>query len=99
MISPSFKISEFFDNVKDKSYLDIIYLSDQEATKAERLAYRSRNQNQPLPECVLYAHVIKDFICYLRYGVLTQELSKENAAQFISIGAKLRGARKRVLDS
>jgi len=70
MISQSCDFDEFIESVKDRGYLDVIYLADKEATEAERLKYRSKTRRLVAPKaCEGYADVLKGFIRYMRYGV------------------------------
>lgn len=70
MISKSCDFDEFFESVRDRDYLDVIYLADKEATEAERLRYRSRTRRLDPPEaCAGYVDVLKGFIMFMRYGV------------------------------
>jgi len=70
MISQSCDFDEFFESVRDRDYLDVIYLADKEATEAERLKYRSRAGRTLCSEtCLDYADALKGFIRYMRYGV------------------------------
>ncbi len=70
MISQSCDFDEFLESVRDRDYLDVIYLADKEATEAERLKYRSKTRRLVAPEaCEGYADVLKGFIRYMRYGV------------------------------
>ena len=70
MISQSCDFDEFLESVRDRDYLQVIYLADKEATEAERLKYRSRAGRTPCSEtCVDYADALKGFIRYMRYGV------------------------------
>jgi len=80
MISSSFDISEFIKNVKGRCDQEIVYLADQEATAAERyLCKHARNQRQTgtSDDCAdvrYYVVLLKDFILYIRYGILTQSV-------------------------
>jgi hypothetical protein len=70
MISQSCDFDEFIENVRDRDYLEVIYLADKEATEAERLRYRSRiRRPDPLEVCAGYADALKGFIRFMRYGV------------------------------
>jgi hypothetical protein len=70
MISPMCDFNDFLESVRDRDYLDVIYLADKEATEAERLKYRSRTRRLEPPEaCAGYADVLKGFIRFMRYGV------------------------------
>jgi hypothetical protein len=56
--------------VRDRDYFEVIYLADREATKAERLKYRSKTGSTICPEaCVSYADDLKGFIRYMRCSV------------------------------
>jgi len=70
MISQSCDFDEFLERVKDRNYLEVIYLADKEATEAERLRYRSRIRRPDPPDvCAGYVDVLKGFIRFMRYGV------------------------------
>jgi hypothetical protein len=70
MLSKSCDFDEFLERVKDRDYLEVIYLADQEATEAERLKYQSRAGKVVLPEaCSGYVDTLKGFIRFMRYGV------------------------------
>lgn len=70
MISQSCDFDEFIESVRDRDYLEVIYLADKEATEAERLKYRSKARSIVPPEaCDGYADVLKGFIRFMRYGV------------------------------
>jgi hypothetical protein len=70
MISQSCDFDEFIESVRDRDYLEVIYLADKEATEAERLKYRSKHRRlDPPGACAGYADVLKGFICFMRYGV------------------------------
>jgi hypothetical protein len=70
MISQSCDFDEFLERVRDRDYLDVIYLADKEATEAERLKYRSRTKRPAPPEaCAQYVDTLKGFIRFMRYGV------------------------------
>jgi vacuolar-type H+-ATPase subunit C/Vma6 len=70
MISQSCDIKEFIEAIKDKDYLDAIYLADKEATEAERLKFRSHAATAPKNKgCARYADKLKGFINFMRYGV------------------------------
>jgi hypothetical protein len=75
MISKSCDFDEFLERVRDRDYLDVIYLADKEATEAERLKYRARSRRFVPPEaCEGYADVLKGFIRFMRYGVKTPSM-------------------------
>jgi hypothetical protein len=80
MLSSSFDISEFIKKVEGHSEQEIIYLADQEATAAERYLYkhrRCRNGGEDADDCInvrQYAIFLKDFVIYIRHGVLTRSV-------------------------
>ena len=70
MISQSCDFDEFLESIRDRDYLEVIYLADKEATEAERLKYRLRAKTILLPHaCAGYADALKGFIRFMRYGV------------------------------
>lgn len=70
MISQSCDFDEFLQRMRDRDYLEVIYLADKEATEAERLKYRSRTRRLDSHEaCVSYPDLLKGFIRFMRYGV------------------------------
>jgi hypothetical protein len=78
MLSKSCDFDEFLERVRDRDYLEVIYLADKEATEAERLKYRSRAGKVVPPEaCSGYVDTLKGFIRFMRYGVKSP--SMENA--------------------
>jgi hypothetical protein len=77
MISQSCDFDEFLESVRDRDYLDVIYLADKEATEAERLKYRSRAGKLDPPEaCAGYADALKGFIRFMRYGVKSPSMEE-----------------------
>ena len=80
MLSSSFDMPEFIKQVKGHSDQEIIYLADQEATAAERYLYRQRKCRQKISnaeDCAAarhYAVLLKDFVLYMRYGILTHSV-------------------------
>ena len=80
MISSSFDIFEFVRKVKGRCDQEIVYLADREATAAERYLYKHTRNSPPDPmpdDCAdirYYIDLLKDFISYIRYGILTQSV-------------------------
>lgn len=75
MISQSCDFDEFLQRMRDRDYLEVIYLADKEATEAERLKYRSKARRlDPLEACVCYADLLKGFIRFMRYGVKSSSM-------------------------
>lgn len=56
MISQSCDFDEFLESVRDRDYLQVIYLADKEATEAERFKYRSRTS--------VVRHKSLSFVCH-----------------------------------
>jgi hypothetical protein len=85
MLSSSFDISEFIKKVEGHSDLEIIYLADQEATAAERYLYkhrRCRHSEEGSDDCLnvrQYAMLLKDFVIYIRYGVISRSVRELDA--------------------
>jgi hypothetical protein len=53
---------------KDKDDMEIIYLAEQEATKAERFALRYKSSPKEKQKCgKKYSAILKDYIQYLKY--------------------------------
>lgn len=78
MLSSSFDISEFIRKVEGHSDREIVFLADQEATAAERYLYKCREcrdaeQNfEEYASVRQYALLLKDFVLYIRHGVITR---------------------------
>jgi hypothetical protein len=78
MLSSSFDISEFIRKVEGHSDQNMILLADQEATAAERYLYKHRqcsSAERNAEDCVNvreYISLLKDFVLYIRHGVLTR---------------------------
>ena len=78
MISSNCDFSHFVAAIKDKSYHDIIYLADQEATAAERLLFRNTTNNDERKKCgQRYASILKKLIAYMRSNVRPQKNEDE----------------------
>jgi len=82
MLSSSFDISEFFRKVEGHSDQEIINLADQEATATERYIFKNekcRQKHSDDDHCRNARHyvvLLKDFVLYLRYGVLTHSFRR-----------------------
>ena len=84
MLSPGYNIGEFVEKVKNRSFDEVIVLTDREATETERCLYRdcpaatrraARN----------YAVSLKDFILFLRHGIITRSTKGLNLRAFKTI--------------
>lgn len=86
MLSSSFDISEFIGKVKGHSEQEIIYLADQEATAAERYLYKhdkchqQKNDVHDCDDVRHYAVLLKDFVLYMRHGILTHSIRQLDLA-------------------
>jgi hypothetical protein len=79
MISESYSIKEFVEAIRNKDYLEIVYLADQEATEAERFSNRLKARNGIQKETSReYANTLKDFIVFLRHGINPSAVIKES---------------------
>jgi hypothetical protein len=77
MISQSCDFDQFLKSIRDRDYLEVIFLADKEATEAERLKYRSRTKRLVPPEaCEGYVDALKGFIRFMRYGVKTPSMEE-----------------------
>jgi hypothetical protein len=86
MISSACEIREFVECVKDKSYWDMLTLLIDETTEAERMLYsRKTIHTSKHLKSKTYARVLKEFITFLRHGVLSSKLSSEDVQLFISV--------------
>jgi hypothetical protein len=81
MLSSSFDISEFMRKVQGHSNQEMIYLADQEATAAERYIFKHKKCRQcpsdsdSCRDARKYVGILKDFVQYIRYGVLTHSVT------------------------
>lgn len=86
MISQSCNMKEFIEAIKDKDYLEAIYLADKEATEAERLKYRSRKSPAAnTTGCPNYADSLKGFIYFMRHGIRRRGLDDQEFEDLRSI--------------
>jgi hypothetical protein len=74
---------DFVEAVKDLDLHEMICLTDQEATYAERLAIKAYGpEDQQESACGRYSTKLKSFILYLRHGV-KQSIIKEHNLEAI----------------
>ncbi len=86
MKSVQFEFEDFYGTVDGLERLDVIYAADQEATRAERLWYRSRfSSPDQATACRSYANTLKHLIGFLRYGVRPVGLKEEHYRLFCQI--------------
>jgi hypothetical protein len=90
MISQSCDVKEFIEAIRDRDYLEVIYLAEKEATEAERLKYRFKAKKRDEEEyCLGYADVLKNLIFFLRYGVKNRRIAKKDLDLFRSLRESL----------
>jgi hypothetical protein len=70
MISENCSIDEFVETVKGKDTQEVIALAIDEATRADRMVYRTKRSDGPCPNGEAeYSHDLKTLIGYMRYTV------------------------------
>ncbi len=72
MISSNLNIEEFLNAVEGGDYMDILLLAELEATAAERLVIQNKLNSE---YCKEYAYSLKEFICFLRYGIRAPDVN------------------------
>ena len=79
MISDKCSFRDFVAAVKDLDLHEVICLTDQEATYAERHAIKVYGpEDQKESVCGRYSTKLKSFILYLRYGVKQSNIKDHN---------------------
>ena len=81
MLSRQYDIGEFVEKVKGCSVDEVIMLTNQEATEIERHLYK----DCPASRCEAarnYAVSLKDFILFMRHGVVTRSTQGINLSCF-----------------
>lgn len=81
MLSKKYDIREFIEKVRDLSFEEVIVLADREATFTERHLYRDCRQRK-CEQASRYARSLKDFIVFMRHGVLTSSIRGLNLSGF-----------------
>ena len=71
MLSNQYDMGEFVEKVRGCSFEDVIFLTDKEATEAERYLYRECRDDS-CEAARQYVVSLKDFIQYVRYGLVTR---------------------------
>ena len=78
MLSDSCSFEEFIENVQATDLLELMYLTEKEATDAERCLYRMGVSPPRRESCgVRYAEILKNFLFYMRYGIRPRGVSDE----------------------
>ena len=79
MISDRCSFRDFIEVVKERDFSEMICLTDQEATHAERRAIKTCGpENQKDSICGQYSTKLKSFILFLRYGVKPSNIKEHN---------------------
>jgi hypothetical protein len=77
MISPSFDIHQFIENVKEKDPLDRVSLAEQEAVLTWRQSYtRSGSLTEEQKNGMLYENKLLKIIDYIRYGIIHRDIAE-----------------------
>lgn len=84
MISEKCRFKDFLEAVKETSGYEVIHLTNQEATQAERRCYSGRYSGKQENEgcCLRYSEKLKAFILFLRHGVQASCLKNDNLEGF-----------------
>lgn len=86
MISPTGRFEEFAEAAYGKSFVDILFLAEQEAMDAERVFYRSRKrvtgESDRIENPEAYSETLKAFVGYLRYGFCPSHIENAHCQLF-----------------
>ncbi len=78
MLSDSCSFEEFIENVQADDLMELMYLTEKEATEAERRLFRPRVSPLCKEKCgIHYAETLKNFLFYMRYGIRPAGISDE----------------------
>ncbi len=78
MLSDECNFNEFIEKVQANDIMELMYLTEKEATEAERLRYRSNVPLSCREKCgTCYAETLKNFLFYLRYRIRLNVVSDE----------------------
>lgn len=87
MISDKCSFRDFIEVVKGRDFSEMICLTDQEATSAERLALKAYGPEELKDStCGRYSTKLKSFILYLRHGVKPSNIREHNLEAVVSRG-------------
>lgn len=79
MISENCSFRDFIEVVKDRDFLELVCLTDQEATSAERRAIKTYGpEDKKDSVCGRYSNKLKSFIIFLRHGVKPSNIKEHN---------------------
>jgi hypothetical protein len=92
MISATCDFKEFVESIKDKGYMEVIRLANQEATEAWRCSHHMTEEIDSAQQQNLtsYETILKGFIDFLRYGVKPAGLNDKDLELFLSACRSLR---------
>jgi hypothetical protein len=83
MISDRCDFNDFVLKTKGRDYQEIIYMTEREATEAERRFYHhSTPDSEKVNGGQGYARSLKGFIAFMRYGVKPAHINQETLMLF-----------------
>lgn len=93
MIASDCNVETFLNSLSGKDFYELIYAAEREAVSAERMIYQRSADLEQREKCGKeYAQLLKQFICFLRYGCRHRDIDsaifdhfcsvKENACQY-----------------
>lgn len=84
MISDKCSFRDFLEAVKDRDFPEMIYLTDREATHAQRLTIKAYGPDYLEDTvCGLYSTKLKSFILFLRHGVKPSNIKEHDLETII----------------
>ncbi len=84
MIAQNLDLEEFLRGISSVGYNNIMEVAETEATEAERLYYRFRQQDKG-KQAITYANQLKNLIFLLRYQARPSGLSKDDYNYLFSL--------------
>jgi hypothetical protein len=89
MVSDDFRFRQFAKIAEGKEYHEIIYLAEQEALQAWRMAHPSKGlTDTERSRCLEYQQKLLGLIAYLRHGMLPKGSEEQIGALYRSIRAE-----------
>jgi hypothetical protein len=86
MVSDDFRFRQFAEIAAGKEYHEIIYLAEQEALQAWRMAHPTNGLTATeRSRCLVYQQELLGLIAYLRNGLLPQDSDKRVGTLYRSI--------------
>jgi hypothetical protein len=86
MVSPSCDIKKFIEAVREKDYLDIIYLADREALDVWRYSKRAKVRTQVhQKEMADYEMRLKEFVTFMRSSLIRRQDKNPDFQLFNSV--------------